>query len=174
MDRKKAVLQGSLFELNAISALQEKFPDAIFFNNVTVYSHVLQKDTQVDVIMLHSKGIFVIELKDWRDYIEGEYNDVYWAGKGRAKSTLDVFNPLDQNFIHCRALWLKAFDAGVHLAPFYNFVCVPNGTQVYSQCKEVMNLDSLINAISRCIIKSSFNFDLFSLYSKVCSCWGLV
>lgn len=64
--------------------------------------------TEVDVIMVHTSGIYVFESKNYAGWIFGDERDRQWTqslvSKDRTKIKNYFFNPLKQNRIHIRAL----------------------------------------------------------------------
>lgn len=67
------------------------------------------KTSEIDVILIHSSGIFVIESKNYSGWIFGKETDFQWtqtlpSGKGKAKKE-HFYNPVKQNATHIK--WLK-------------------------------------------------------------------
>ena len=46
----------------------------------------------------------MIEAKNWKNWVRGDYGDKHWKGQGASRGVITTFNPIDQNFIHIRAL----------------------------------------------------------------------
>lgn len=66
------------------------------------------KTTEIDIIMLHEKGIFVIENKNFKGYIYGDEIHEQWCQityKGRYSKKFYFYNPIKQNAAHI--IWLK-------------------------------------------------------------------
>lgn len=60
--------------------------------------------SEIDLVMIHEKGIIVIENKNYKGYIYGDDQDLYWTqvyGKGKKRS---FYNPVKQNKSHIRHL----------------------------------------------------------------------
>ncbi len=79
--------------------------------------------TEIDVIMIHSSGIYVFESKNYGGWIFGKDTDRYWtqtlpAGYDRSVKNR-FFNPVIQNEIHVQ--WLKAYLQDESI-PFFSFV----------------------------------------------------
>lgn len=66
------------------------------------------KTSEIDVIMLHSKGMFVIESKNYSGWIFGNESNKQWTqtlpvGRGRSHKE-HFYNPIMQNATHIRAV----------------------------------------------------------------------
>jgi hypothetical protein len=158
---------GAVFELEIMDYLAEKFPNSIIMHNLEVFCKPLEKDTQIDIIMLTDKNVYLIEAKNWTGYIEGEYNNEHWTGISRARVKMEVFNPINQNDLHIRALRNALRNEGLNPPYFNNFVVVPDGTAIKSTCREVVNKSFLINRITRAEKTLSNNYDKQSLAEKI-------
>lgn len=66
------------------------------------------KTSEIDIIMFHSKGLFVIESKNYSGWIFGNENNKQWTQTlpvGRRRSHKERFyNPIMQNATHIRAI----------------------------------------------------------------------
>ena len=149
LDRRQLENLGIDFELEIERYIMSKYPDSIVLHNLTIYSTKLEKDTQLDLVLLTNKCVYVIEAKNWVGYIKGEYNDVYWEGKSRARTNMKVFSPVNQNDIHIRALRNAIRLKGINPPMFKNLVVVPDGTSIKSHCQEVVNRSRLLNVIEK-------------------------
>ena len=66
------------------------------------------KTSEIDVILFHPKGLFVIESKNYSGWIFGNENNKYWTqtlpvGRGRSHKE-KFYNPIMQNATHIRAI----------------------------------------------------------------------
>ncbi len=82
-------------------------------NNIGGYLKVLKnlyipigygKTTEIDVIMIHRKGIFVFESKNYSGWIFGSRNDRYWTQSLKGGQKNRFYNPILQNQTHINAL----------------------------------------------------------------------
>ena len=76
--------------------------------------------TELDVVLLHESGVYVLESKNYSGWIFGTESQKYWtqtlpAGRGRSQKER-FFNPIMQNKGHIK--WLQAFLADQTL-PIY-------------------------------------------------------
>lgn len=80
--------------------------------------------TEADVIMLHEKGIFVFESKNYSGWIFGSEEDKMWtqsiARKGKKPLKTRFFNPLIQNTVHIK--WLKNLLQNQAEVPYFSFI----------------------------------------------------
>ncbi len=82
-----------------------------------LYNLVLgtDKKTQIDHILINSKGVFVIETKNYAGLIKGTETDFYWKQYiyGEEK---EFYNPIKQNNYHIKKLKerLKNIDVPYH------------------------------------------------------------
>ena len=60
--------------------------------------------TEVDLVLLHEKGVFVFESKNYRGIISGETNHTYWTQTLGKRKRVSFYNPLLQNHTHIRAV----------------------------------------------------------------------
>lgn len=70
-----------------------------------------EEKTEVDVILIHETGVYVLESKNYSGWIFGTETNQYWtqtlpAGRGRSQK-IHFPNPIIQNKVHLK--WLKAF-----------------------------------------------------------------
>lgn len=139
-DRRVLLYNGETFEFDIMDKLQAEFPGVKLLHDLKIYSQYLKKDTQIDIVAVTSTGVFVIEAKNWKYWVSGDYGDYTWTGKSRDNHIITTFNPIHQNFIHIRALRNSLRNYGYEPEIFHNLVVVPDGTAIKSPCEEVLNL----------------------------------
>lgn len=116
--------------------------------NTVVFSNVIvprlsgsTSTSEIDVVMLHEKGIFVIESKNYSGWIFGTAEQRNWTISFNAKSKVHFNNPINQNRVHVRALsdWLGLGTSAFHSYIVFSKRCelkkVPPNTAEYSICK---------------------------------------
>lgn len=79
--------------------------------------------TEVDVLLLHTSGIYVFESKNYSGWIFGIETQHQWtqslpAGRGTRKS--HFLNPIIQNDVHIR--WLKVALSPYGEFPYHSFI----------------------------------------------------
>jgi len=62
------------------------------------------KTTEIDLIMLHEKGLFVFESKNYSGWIFGSDDQLYWTQSLPNKTKNKFYNPIRQNQKHIQAL----------------------------------------------------------------------
>lgn len=155
---------GEEFELEILSYLQLKYPQSEVLHNYSIYCEYLKKDTQMDLIFITSKNVYIIETKNWVGFIRGNYNDKHWEGRSRSKTTMTVFNPVNQNALHIRTLRNALRVKGINPPIFRNLVVVPDGTEIKSDCTEVINQSLLLQKITH--MENNSNLLLDTTYMK--------
>lgn len=60
--------------------------------------------TEIDVVAVTNKGIYVFEMKNFGGYIYGSENDTHWTQAFNRRSKFKFYNPLRQNYAHQKAL----------------------------------------------------------------------
>ena len=65
--------------------------------------------TEIDVVLIHPKGLFVIESKNYNGWIFGNERNQYWTqtlpkGRGHASNKEQFYNPFRQNGGHIKHL----------------------------------------------------------------------
>lgn len=69
-----------------------------------IYIPYKNKTTEVDLIMIHEKGIFVFESKNYSGWIFGKKDDINWVQRMGNGSKNAFYNPIRQNNTHILAL----------------------------------------------------------------------
>jgi hypothetical protein len=60
--------------------------------------------TEIDVIAVSTKGVYVFEVKNYGGYIYGSEKDEYWTQAFNKHSKHKFYNPLRQNYAHTKAV----------------------------------------------------------------------
>lgn len=116
--------------------------------------------TEVDVILLHTSGVFVFESKNYSGWIFGDENAQNWTqtlpqGKGRKARKEHFLNPIKQNQLHIK--WLKKLVGDTF--PIYSVIvfserCTLKKVDVQSDQAIVVKRDALWQAVQACISKT--------------------
>lgn len=134
--------------------------------------------TEVDVLMLATKGIFVFESKNYSGWIFGSENQKNWyqtlpMGKGRQSSKETFFNPIMQNRLHIKSL--QSFlgkDVPMHSVVVFSNRCTFKGIDIKSDQQIVHRVDvsgavaTIANKVTDCLTQSDIN----ELYEKLYPC----
>lgn len=124
-------------------------------NKMDGYYNILQnlylptyngKTTEIDLVMIHTIGIFVFESKNYGGWIFGSENQRYWTQCFPNKEKYRFYNPIMQNNTHINTL-IK--ETNINRNNFYSFIIfskrcelkkVPENTPI---C-EIMKRDDLV------------------------------
>lgn len=111
--------------------------------------------TEIDVIMIHESGIYIFESKNYRGWIFGSEDQVYWTQTFKTKKCR-LYNPVMQNKNHIR--WLKNYLTGYENIPFYSYI-------VFGSRCELKNIK--INSPNTVVTKAGFIFKMVSNNIKI-------
>ena len=90
----------------------------LMLRNVYIPANI-GETTEIDLIYITQKGLFVIESKNFSGWIFGRESDRYWTQSLPDKSKNRFFNPIWQNRGHIK--WLKAFLRNEAI-PFFSLI----------------------------------------------------
>ena len=85
-----------------VSSILMKLPDDYFLFD-DVYLTSATHSSQIDHVVISTRGIFVIETKNMKGWIYGSPNADYWT-KNMYGNKYYFYNPMKQNFSHVLAL----------------------------------------------------------------------
>jgi hypothetical protein len=74
------------------------------FNTYIPNKENADKKTEIDIIMIHEKGIYVIECKNYNGYIYGDEASDKWCQMFGNKKKYFFYNPIKQNYLHIKYL----------------------------------------------------------------------
>lgn len=69
-----------------------------------IYIPTQGKTTEIDVLMIHEKGIFVFESKNYSGWIFGSADQLNWTQSFKNGDKNKFYNPIRQNRTHIKAL----------------------------------------------------------------------
>lgn len=109
--------------------------------------------TEIDVLMLSSKGLFVFESKNYSGWIFGSERQPKWyqtLPRGRGRSRKEAFyNPIMQNRTHIRHLQeLLGADLPMHSIITFSDRCTLKNVQVTSSDIHVINRWEVLSVVS--------------------------
>lgn len=112
--------------------------------------------TEIDVLMIHKKGIFVIESKNYSGWIFGNEDSYQWTQtlpRGNKLQKEHFYNPIKQNSTHIK--WLKSL-LGLPDNYFYSFItfserCTLKDVNYHSRHVEVFNRYRLIDFVEEVV-----------------------
>ena len=97
------VSRGNKGEEKVISALKKIKVDHHVFNNVSFISEKNEMTHQIDHILVHPHGVFVIETKNYYGEIISDTGEGYWVKIIKDKKEI-IRNPLNQNKTHVKVV----------------------------------------------------------------------
>lgn len=84
-----------------VNSILKEIPDSKVLRDIVLKSEF--GTSQIDNILISSKGIFVIETKNYSGWIFGNENSKYWS-QSIYKKKSKFFNPIRQNYGHIKAI----------------------------------------------------------------------
>ncbi len=69
-----------------------------------IYIPYINKTSEIDVLLIHEKGIFVIESKNYSGWIFGSAGQKQWTQMLNKQTKYRFYNPIMQNDTHIKAL----------------------------------------------------------------------
>jgi len=140
--------------------------------NVAVFSNVIvprpsgpTSTSEVDVVMLHEKGVFVFESKNYSGWVFGSADQLKWTVTLDAGAKERFYNPIKQNRAHvkalseCLGLGREAFRSYIVFSERCELKRVPPDTAEYVICRRHHLLANLRKDLAR--IEPMFNEKTF-------------
>lgn len=132
--------------------------------------------TEIDVLMIHKKGLFVFESKNYSGWIFGSENQKNWyqtlpQGKGRSHKE-SFYNPIMQNRTHIKHLKaLVGEDIPTHSVITFSERCILKKVDVKSEDIRVINRDKVYDTVAAICVKSDVavlsNEQISGIYHKL-------
>lgn len=112
-----------------------------------------EETTEIDVLMIHAKGLFVFESKNYSGWIFGSEHQKNWyqtLPQGRGKSHKESFyNPIMQNRTHIKHLKvLVGADIPTHSIITFSERCTLKKVEVKSDDIRVINRDKVYGTVA--------------------------
>ncbi|MBQ3128817.1 MAG: NERD domain-containing protein [Clostridia bacterium] len=178
LKRNKEYKEGAYYKITNLPFGQVKkdvgrFGEYLIYNNLKKFEKVGAKflfnvyipkneseTTEIDVLMICSKGIFVFESKNYSGWIFGSENQKNWyqtLPKGRGKSQKESFyNPVMQNRTHIKHLkTLVGEDVTMHSIIAFSQRCTLKNVEVSSQDVKVIKRDEIFSLVTEICKKES-------------------
>lgn len=95
--------KGEVGEWATEYALKNALPDNIYILR-NLYIPYRNIETEIDLVMLHETGIYVIESKNYSGWIFGNDKHQYWTQCLKGGKKYKFYNPLFQNRTHINAI----------------------------------------------------------------------
>jgi hypothetical protein len=137
------------------------------------------KTTEIDVLLICSKGLFVFECKDYSGWIFGNEADKNWTqtlpqGLGRSHKEY-FYNPIRQNAMHIKYLKnLVGWEVPIWSVIVFSDKCTLKNITMYSNYVSVIYLSSTENFVTRICSQIEKNFyteeEISAIYNKLYPC----
>lgn len=104
---------------------------ALFLERVRGYKKILHHvyvpkegggTTEIDLVMIHEKGMIVIENKNYKGSIYGKEDDLYWRQVYDDGGKRSFYNPVRQNQSHIRHLRRLLENCGIGPLPYFSVI----------------------------------------------------
>lgn len=147
---QKNLRVGVEFELSFSNKLAS-ISDILVFMGFELFSFKMKKTTQIDILAITGKDIFVLELKRFSSRIEGGYSDRNWNGYS-GERRYGVYNPIFQNGEHVRSLQCFFRSKGLDVCCFewHNLIVVPDSCVIKCDGKYVVKEGTAFRLIYSC------------------------
>ena len=115
--------------------------------------------TEIDVLMIHTKGLFVFESKNYSGWIFGRENQKNWCqilpqGKGKSRKE-SFYNPILQNKTHIKHLKaLVGEDIPTHSVIVFSERCILKKVEVKSDDIRVIKRDKVYDTAAAICTKT--------------------
>lgn len=122
--------KGLIFENTIKEELLNNFSDIYIkiLNNVVIYDLTNNRITEIDLLLLTTSGIYVIESKNWDGIIYGNPFERIWKQFFNKKvKSKNYYNPIIQNNEHINFL-IKYL--GIEKNKFKSYIVFPNKTNI--------------------------------------------
>ena len=112
-----------------------------------------EETTEIDVLMIHAKGLFVFESKNYSGWIFGSEHQKNWyqtlpQGRGRSHK-VSFYNPIMQNRTHIKYLKsLTGDDIPIHSVITFSERCTLKKVEVKSDDVCVINRDKVYDTVA--------------------------
>lgn len=87
-----------------IARILQQLPGNFFVYNNLYIPLTAEKRTEIDLVVVHEKGIFVIESKNYTGLVEGEAHEQQWSKTYSNSYNQKFYNPIKQNQTHIESL----------------------------------------------------------------------
>lgn len=109
---------------------------------------------QIDLMTISKKGIFVLEMKDFKGWIFGDENHKEWTqslfGKKKGSKKYKFRNPIKQNANHIKTIRKLLSEKNLDNLPIYNVI-------VFSDDATLKDINASVDVVNLKDIKNVFN-----------------
>lgn len=109
-----------------IEDIVQHLPGKFFLYNNLYLPISEDKWTEIDLVVVHEKGIFVFESKNYTGLVEGEAHEQQWSKSYSENYNQKFYNPIKQNQTHIRAL-----QQYLGKVPMYSIIVFGRDTELF-------------------------------------------
>ena len=145
MNKEQFFQKGESFErdiITAISTILKNVPHRIF-SSLHCECPILHSQTEIDIVIVTSSKIFILEAKSFRSSLEGSLNDSMWIGYS-GKYSQKIYNPCYQHKLHLRSLRRAFRQHEYSPVEILDFVVVPNTCNIITDASNVLTLGTFL------------------------------
>jgi len=95
-----------------------------------VYVPYKGRTTEIDIVMVHERGIFILESKNYSGWVFGSAEQQKWTQSLQNGEKHQFFNPIKQNATHCKAI---GEFLGIDAANIFSYIVF--STRCYRRCE---------------------------------------
>ncbi|MBO4914253.1 MAG: NERD domain-containing protein [Oscillospiraceae bacterium] len=164
--------RGQFGEYSTEFALTNNNLDGDFVVLKNLYIPSAGKTTEIDLLMLHERGIFVFESKNYSGWIFGSADQLQWTQSLQGGQKNHFYNPIRQNQTHIKALAqylglpVEAFTSYIVFSERCDLKKVPEDTKAVVICRRPKMLKHLRYMLSAMPVKYS-HADIVAMAGKL-------
>lgn len=158
--------KGSLGEYEAYNIAKRKLQGKYKLFNSVYLPRDGEKTTEVDLIIVHEKCIFIVEVKNYSGTITGDKNDKKWIQELNKFKKFEFHNPVIQNKNH-----IKYFKNSINLGKYglcdtniYSIIVFGdtaniNNIRIDEDNLKVIGINELENTLNSIVEKTTINLN---------------
>ena len=161
--------KGAFGEYRTSTKLEKIDKDAKFLFNV--YIPKKNEFTEIDIIYINPKGIFVVENKNYSGWIFGKDTDNKWCQSLNNKTKYFFYNPIKQNETHIKYLKETLEKENINIEQLHSIISFNNGAElkkIVNNTNSIVTNSRYISYIVKNMIKYTGDFiDTNMIYEKL-------
>lgn len=163
--------KGTYGEFEVYKILHRKLEGRhLFYHNVYIPKNMednLDQRTEVDFIMVHEKGLFILEIKNLYGDIYGSIEDRDWIQKVDSYNNKKIYNPIMQNDNHIKYIVNNLEEADIEIPneKIYSIIVFGNDSnidliKIYEEDNlKIINIDELESCLNFIIENNDIMFE---------------
>lgn len=148
--------------------LKKNYPNSFFLSNLYLENEQHDDSTEIDLVMVHESGIYVIESKNYIGGIIGNGYKKIWKKVIRNRPQYRMLNPVWQNRKHIQFL-CNALDHLFYPDEIYSYIVFGNRStlkKIKYNCNHtrVVKLNQLLSSIGYDVLHSEYKLEYEEMY----------